>query len=70
MIAQAGGQQADGSDRFECWMHEVDTTTWDRAGISTHDLPDQPFRDYWDSGLNPAEVVEQVLEDEGWEGRS
>lgn len=58
-----------GSERndFRRWMGKVDEATRNRAGLSIHDLPDQPFRDLWASGLRPVEVVDQVLADEGFE---
>jgi hypothetical protein len=34
-------------------MREVDEECWRLAGVSIHDLPDQPFRDAFESGENP-----------------
>lgn len=54
-------------DDFQRWMHEVDAGCWRRLGVSIIDLADQPFRDFFDSGLGATEVVEQVVVDEGLE---
>lgn len=61
------GKSASQGKDFRRWMGEVDDTMRNRAGLSIHDLPDQPFRDLWASGLRPVEVVDQVLAAEGFE---
>jgi hypothetical protein len=59
-------KKADMELSFEEWMKAVDRQAIRKAGISIHDLADQPFRDLFEDGLDPAEVVADILEDEGW----
>lgn len=47
---------------FECWSKQVDVAVIHRLGVSVHDLPDIPFRDWFDEGFTPAEVAEMVGE--------
>jgi hypothetical protein len=51
---------------FDQWMTEVDAEVLGTAGVSVHDLADQPFRAWWDDGLSPTEAAELSLESEGW----
>ena len=51
---------------FEQWMEQVDTAVQALAFVSVHDLPDQPFRDWWESGWEPGEAAEEVLEYSGY----
>ena len=50
---------------FAAWMSEVDEECWRLAGISIHDLPDQSFRDAFESGENPAAFAREALDEEG-----
>lgn len=36
------------------------------AGLSVYDLADQPFREWYDDGIDPDEAAEMTLEDEGF----
>ncbi len=51
---------------FITWMHEVDNEVDAIVGMSVHDLPDQPFRDWFDAGMEPDEAAADALEDAGW----
>lgn len=51
---------------FRQWMQEVDREVQAIAFLSVHDLADQPFRDWYDDGVEPLEAAEMTLEDEGF----
>jgi hypothetical protein len=38
---------------FEQWMKEVDEHLEDRCGMSSNDLPDVCYRDWYDDGIPP-----------------
>lgn len=46
---------------FEQWMQRVDAVVQKRTGLSVHDLPDCPFRDWYDNGLTPREASVQAI---------
>jgi hypothetical protein len=52
---------------FKKWMTEVDIAVAGRAFVSAHDLPDQPYRDWFEEGLSPDEAAALALEDAGYE---
>ncbi len=41
---------------FESWMKNVDAAVLSRYGVSVYDLPDCPFRDWYDDGETPEEA--------------
>lgn len=41
------------------WMREVDYLSYQRFGLSIHDLPELPFRDAFESDLSPEEFMDQ-----------
>ena len=51
---------------FEIWMGQIDRMVNATAMVSVHDLPDSPFRDWFDSGMAAADAAEQALRDAGW----
>ena len=51
---------------FDSWMNTVDREIQNRAGLSVHDLADQPFRDWYDDGMWPEDAAEETLEAEGF----
>jgi hypothetical protein len=48
--------------KFALWMGELDDLVGHKFGCSVHDLPDQPFRDWFDTGLTPSSALEQIEE--------
>jgi len=52
---------------FEEWMEKVDELMEERYGVSIHDLPDQQYRDCYDSSIGPLEMVYMILANEGIE---
>ena len=51
---------------FPQWMQKVDAEIEKICGLSSMDLADQPFHDWFDDGMDPAEAAELTLEDEGF----
>jgi len=46
---------------FEEWLKQVDDAVWKRGGMSIHDLPDVPLRDWYDSGTSPVGAANRAL---------
>lgn len=51
---------------FNQWMRQLDAAVLYRAGVSVHDLADQPFRDWFDEGIEPSQAAELILDNEGF----
>jgi hypothetical protein len=51
---------------FKVWMAAVDREVLAVSGLTTTDLADQPFADWFQDGVEPAEAAEMLLEDEGF----
>jgi len=50
---------------FDLWFRDVDRWLLLRFGFGADDLPDQPWRDWYDDGLSPADAARCALEEEG-----
>ncbi len=50
---------------FDQWMESVDVGIQEAIGVSYKDLPDQCYRAWYDDGLEPADAVQSILEEEG-----
>jgi hypothetical protein len=46
---------------MESWMREVDAWTWDLIECSVHDLADQPFADWFATGMSPKEAARKAV---------
>lgn len=51
---------------FERWMQKVDELVITISGVSVYDLPDYPYRDWYDSGKEPLEAAADALGNEGF----
>jgi len=51
---------------FQEWLEVVDTIVMETAGVSTFDLADYLYYDAYDDGVDPDEVAEAVLHEEGF----
>jgi hypothetical protein len=51
-------------DRFEAWLMELDDICLQEMAISYKDLPNQLFRDWFDSDLSPEDAYYQMMENE------
>ncbi|MBP8055138.1 MAG: hypothetical protein KA314_04820 [Chloroflexi bacterium] len=51
---------------FQEWMAEVDEVVGETIGLTTADLPDCLWRDWFDSGRPPQAAAAQALEDAGF----
>ena len=49
---------------FERWMRDINTILMETYQVEVGDLPDQPFVDYHEEGLEPQDVVNIMIEDE------
>lgn len=59
------------SGGFEEWMEKVNKVL-DRYGITTDDLPDCPYRDWFDDGVLPGaaagKAIQNAADDDGLDG--
>lgn len=46
---------------FEKWMKLVDLAVEDKTGLSVYDLPDCPFRDWFDSGKKASTAANKAI---------
>lgn len=51
---------------FYAWMNKIDQHVWQVAGCSIYDLPDYNFREMFEDSADPAEVVNTVLSEAGF----
>jgi len=51
---------------FEEWMRELDNTLDRNIGIVSDDLPDQPYRDWFEEGLTPGRAAYRALRHSGF----
>jgi hypothetical protein len=51
---------------FKKWMTEVDVAVGARAFVSAYDLPDQPYRDWFEDDMSPDEAAVAALEEAGY----
>lgn len=51
---------------FDLWKKRAGRIVESMAMVSLDDLPDQPYRDYYDSGTTPRETAKKILETEGF----
>lgn len=48
--------------KYKQWMVEVDQLLSETHGLSHRDLPDQPWRAWFDDEVTPEEAAEMCLE--------
>ena len=51
---------------FEEWMEMVNSILAVDAEIDSRDLPDQPYRDWFDQGMLPSEGAQKALSESGF----
>ncbi|MGA2490017.1 MAG: hypothetical protein ABSF99_07490 [Anaerolineales bacterium] len=49
-------------DRFEAWLLALDDICMTETGFSYKDLPDQPYRDWFEDGLTSEDAFYQTME--------
>jgi hypothetical protein len=52
---------------FNEWMRAVDRQVQARVGLSSDDLADCAYRDWYDDDMSATEAAELALENEGYE---
>lgn len=50
---------------FTVWMQDVDQILSRAIGLTTQDLSDRAYRDWFDDGATAKEMAEEVLHEEG-----
>lgn len=65
--AEPGGYAAkhDPEVRFKEWKRQVDLEVQKRCGLSADDLPDCPYREWFDSGVKPASAACKAIKRSG-----
>lgn len=58
-------QMAEANDGFDEWMKKVDAKVSKRVGMSVHDLPDVPFRDWYEDGKSPKAAATKAIKAAG-----
>ena len=48
---------------FETWLKLVNATVSRMIFVSIYDLPDRPYRDCYDAGLNPVSYGLEIVND-------
>lgn len=43
------------------WINAVEKACYSLCGMSHHDLPDMPYRDYYDEGKSPAVAARSAI---------
>lgn len=46
---------------FEQWMTKVDDLVWSKVGCSVHDLPDAPFRDWYEDEMSAKRAANKAI---------
>ena len=52
---------------FEKWMSKVDAAISQICGLTSEDLADQCYRDWYEDEMSPSEAASEALEAEGFE---
>lgn len=55
---------------FRAWMVQIDEEMGMLVPLTHADLPDQPYRDWYDDAFPPYDVAIMVLEDSGYKVES
>jgi hypothetical protein len=52
---------------FNVWKGRIDSLLESSIGLTTNDLADEPYKDWFDEGMSAMEVVELIAEEEGFD---
>ena len=58
--------QEQAADAFGSWMKAADEATQDMVGLSTADLPDACWQEWYESGIEPKEASDLALMEAGY----
>lgn len=58
---------ADDRSTFNEWLAQVDRYCWKAASVSIHDLPDQPFRDWYDDRIRASRAAQRAIRAAGFD---
>jgi hypothetical protein len=48
-------------ENFEQWMQKVNDGVGQMVGLSADDLPDRPYRDWFDDGMQPIVAARKAV---------
>lgn len=54
-----------GKKSFEEWFGDVNAAVIRRIGLSVHDLPDCPFRDWFEDGFSAKSAASAAIREAG-----
>jgi hypothetical protein len=46
---------------FDRWMHTIDEYLLMKVGVARDDLPDAPYRDWYDDGIGPITAAKRAI---------
>lgn len=46
---------------FGSWMSKVQTIVQNKIGVSTHDIPDQPYMDWYEDEVSPKSAAARAI---------
>ena len=46
---------------FEQWLVQVDNAVWSRVGLGRDDLPDCPYRDWYEEEVSPLRAAIRAI---------
>jgi hypothetical protein len=52
--------------KFEAWLKRVDAALEKRVGLSSRDLADCSYYDWFEDGISPSQAARLVLQGEGF----
>lgn len=69
VISERTSQQRRAKD-FKTWIREVDRELERKVMMGSRDLPDAPYRRYFNNGYSPKEAAQEALDFAGFGGMS
>lgn len=54
----------DDESDFQDWMKKVDQEVAKSCGLSVYDLPDCPFRDWYNFGISPRQAAKRAIKED------
>lgn len=54
------------SEKFQAWMRRLDAALQKRVGLSSGDLADCCYADWFKDGISPAQAARLALQGEGF----
>jgi hypothetical protein len=61
-----GPKSADDESKFQSWYREVDRAISAMVGLGRDDLPDMPYRDWFDDGMSTGKAARRALDQDNY----